>query len=115
VLAVVMDGSDAEACLSSLTREVVGGLQGPGDALLNGRVTAVVGRQDGVLEPAGVLEVDVQLAILALLGDGNAGANRGDVGVEDEGDNTAVTRDLGAHGALGASSSTIADTADRDL
>jgi hypothetical protein len=59
--------------LFSLTREVVGGLQGTSDALLDGRVAAVVGRQDGVLEASGVLNVDVELAVLALLGNGNTG------------------------------------------
>jgi hypothetical protein len=104
-----------ETYLSSLTGEVVGGLEGAGDALLDGRVAAVVGRQDRVLEAAGVLHVDVKLAVLALLGDGDAGADGGNVRVEDEGHDGAVGRDLGAHGALGASGSTIADTSDQDL
>jgi hypothetical protein len=106
---------NGKADLSSLTREVVGGLEGAGDALLDGRVAAVVGGQDRVLEASGVLDINVELAVLALLGDGDAGADGGDVGVEDEGHDGAVTRDLGAHGALRASGSTIADTSDQDL
>ena len=101
--------------LSSLTREVVGGLEGAGDALLDGRVTTVVGRQDGVLEAARVLEVDVELAVLALLCHADAGTDGGNVRVEDQGDDAAVVGDLGAHGALGASSSSITDTSDLDL
>jgi hypothetical protein len=101
--------------LSSLTREVVGGLQGAGDALLNGRVAAVVGRQDRILEASGVLEVDIELAVLALLGDRNAGADGGNVRVEDEGNDAAVTRDLGAHASLRTSGSTIGNAANLDL
>jgi hypothetical protein len=101
--------------LSSLTGEVVSRLEGTGNTLLDGRVTAVVGRQDGVLEASGVLKVDVELAVLALLGDGDAGADRRDVGVEDEGDDATVAGDLGAHGSLRASGSAIADTLDDDL
>ena len=98
-----------------MTREVVGGLEGSGNTLLDGRVTTVVGRQDGVLEASGVLKVDVELAVLALLGDGNAGADGGNVRVEDEGDDAAVARDLRAHGALRTPSAAIADTSDLDL
>jgi len=103
------------AYLSGLAREVVGGLESARDALLDGGVTAVVGGQDRVLEASGVLEVNVELAVLALLGDGDARAGGCDVRVEDEGDNGAVRRDLGAHGALRTSSSSIADTLDGDL
>lgn len=101
--------------LSSLTREVVGGLEGTSNALLDGRVAAVISRKDGVLEAARVLKVNVKLAVLALLGNGDTGANRGNVRVEDEGNDAAVGRDLGAHGSLRASGSAIADTSDLDL
>lgn len=103
------------AYLSSLAREVVGGLESARNALLDGSVTAVVGGQDGVLEASGVLQVNVELAVLALLRDGDARAGGRDVRVEDEGDNGAVRRDLGAHGALGTSGSSIADALDGDL
>ena len=101
--------------LFSLTREVVGRLQGTSDARLDRRVAAVVGRQDGVLEASRVLNVDIELAVLALLGNGNTGADGRNVGVEDEGDDAAVGRDLGAHGSLGASGSAIGNTSDLDL
>jgi hypothetical protein len=108
-------GREIPTYLRSLTREVVGGLKGSGDTLLDVGVAAVIGGQDRVLEAAGVEEVDVELAVLALLGDGNTGADGGNVRVEDERHDAAVGRDLGAHGALGAAGSTIADTPDGDL
>jgi len=98
-----------------LTGEVVSGLESTRNALLDGRVPTVVGRQDGVLETSGVLKVNVNLAVLALLSNGDTRADRGDVGVEDEGDNGPVGGDLGAHGALRATGSSIGDTIDCDL
>lgn len=103
------------AYLSSLSREVVGRLQGTCDTLLDGSIATIIGRQDGVLEATGVLNVDVELAVLALLSNSNAGADGSDVRVEDEGDNAPVGRDLRAHGTLGAAGSSIADTSDLDL
>lgn len=69
-----------------LAREVVGGLESSRNALLNGSVTAVIGAEYGVLEATWVLDVDVELTVLATLGDSNAGANGSDVCVKDEGD-----------------------------
>jgi hypothetical protein len=83
--------------LSSLAREIVGGLQGASDALLNGGVATVVGRQNGVL------------------GDGDTGADGCNICVEDKGNNGAVVGDLGAHGSLRASGTTITDASDLDL
>src|SRR5689334_13796255 len=101
--------------LSSLSGEVVGALQGTGNTLLDAGVATVIGRQDGVLEATGVQDVNIELAVLALLSDGDAGADGGDVGVEDESHDAPVGGDLGADGALGAAGSTIGDTADLDL
>jgi hypothetical protein len=101
--------------LSSLTREVVGRLERTGDTFLDGRVATVVRGQDGVLETSRVRDVNVELAVLALLGDGDTGANRGDVRVEDERHDGPVAADLRAHGALGATGSSIADATDGDL
>lgn len=101
--------------LSSVSGEVVGRLESARDTLLDGRVATVVGGQNGVLEASWVLNVDVQLAVLALLSNGDAGADRGDVRVEDERHDSPVAVDLGAHGALRATSSSIADTANLDL
>lgn len=101
--------------LSSLAGEVVSRLEGASDALFNVRVAAIVGRQNRVLEAAGVFNVHVQLAVLALLGDRNAGADGSNVGIEDERHDSPVTADLGAHGSLRAPSSSIADATDLDL
>lgn len=103
------------AYLFLVTREVVGGLEGTGDAGLDGGITTVVGGQDGVLEASWVLNIDVELAVLALLGNGNAGADRRNVRVEDQGDDATVIGELGSHGSLGASGTTILNTLDRDL
>jgi len=115
---VTVDWADERVfsgALISLSREVVGALQGTSNTLLDAGVTTVIGRQDGVLEATRVQDVDVELAVLALLGDSDAGADGGNVGVEDEGQDAPVRRDLGANGALGAASSSIGDTADLDL
>jgi hypothetical protein len=98
-----------------LPGEVVGGLEGAGDTLLDGSVAAVVGGQDRVLEASRILDVDVELAVLALLSESDTRAGGGDVGVEDESHDAAIIRDLGAHSALRTSGSAIADTADLDL
>ena len=70
--------------------EVVSRLERASDALLDVGVAAVVGAQDGVLEPSRVLQLESELAVLALLSDSNAGADRGNVGVVDQGDNGLV-------------------------
>ena len=107
-----------EHCFTYLllrTGEVVGRLEGTGDTLLDGGITTVVGAEDRVLEPTGVLDVHVDLAVLAVLDGLDIGTNRGNVGIEDERHDGAVRRDLVAHGALRASRSTIGDTADGNL
>jgi hypothetical protein len=101
--------------LISLAGEVVGRLEGTSDALLDGGVTAVVCAEDRVLEASGVPDVDVELAVLALLSDRDARADRGDVRVEDDGDKGLVGAELSAQGALGTSSSSIGDVSDGDL
>ena len=104
----------AGAGLSSLSGEVVDGLLGAGDALIESGVSTVVGGEDGVLEAAGVLEVQVKLAILAALGDGDTGTDGGDVLVEDEGHDGAVLGDGRSNGEVGAASSSVGDTDDLD-
>lgn len=107
--------SDGETNLGCQAGKVVGGLQGAGDALLDVGVAAVIGAQDGVLEAAGVLELESKLAVLALLGDGDAGADGGNVSVVDQGDDTAVIGEDCADGALGTSSTASANLEDFDL
>ena len=82
--------------LSSLAGEIVDRLLRAADAFVQVRISAVVGREDRVLEAAGVLEVEVELAVLAALGDGNTGADGSDVIVEDECQSCLVGGDGGA-------------------
>jgi hypothetical protein len=61
--------------LASILREVVGGDEAAGDALVE-TSPAVVGSVDnGVLEATGVLEVQVELAVLAAVCGNGAGAD----------------------------------------
>lgn len=68
-----------------MAREVVIRLQGAGDALLDVCIAAIISTQDGVLEATRVLELEGELAVLALFGEGNTGANGGDILVVDQG------------------------------
>lgn len=101
--------------LVGLAGEVVGRLEGTSNTTLDRGVTAVVGTKDRVLEASWVPDVDVELAVLALLGDSDARADRGDVLVEDDGDKSLVGAELSAQGALGTSGSSIGDVSDGDL
>lgn len=84
--------------LRSKAGEVVGRLQGTGDTLLDVGVAAVVGAEDGVLEAAGIFELESELAVLALFRDGDVGADGGNVGVVDESHDAAVFGQDGADG-----------------
>ena len=101
--------------LRSQAGEVVGRLERASDALLDVGVPAVVGAQDGVLESAGVLQLESELAVLALLGDGDARADGGDVGVVDESYDGLVLGEDGADGALRTSCTTGANLEDFHL
>jgi hypothetical protein len=101
--------------LVGLTGEVVSRLESTSDALVDVRVTAVVGAENGVLEASWVPNVDVELAVLALLSDSDAGADGSDVSVKDDGDKGLVGVELGAQGALRTSGSSIGDISDGDL
>ena len=61
------------------------------------------------------MEVDVDLAILAALGNGNAGSDGGDVGVKDQSESVTVSGQTDTDGALWASGTTVADGLDVDL
>lgn len=101
--------------LVSLAREVVSRLEHSSDTLVNGGITTVIGTEHRVLEASRVLDINVKLAVLALLGDGDTRANGGDVGVEDESDEGLVGGELSAHGALRTSSSSICNPPNGDL
>ena len=95
--------------------EVVGRLQSAGDALLDVGVSAVVSAQDGVLETTRILKLEGELAVLALLGEGDTGTDGGDVGIVDQGNDTLIIRDDGADTTLRAACSTSTDLQDFDL
>lgn len=95
--------------------EIVGRLQSTLDTLLDRSIAAIIGGQNGILEASGVVKGNVELAVLALLGNGDSRANGSDVRVEDEGDNVPVVRNCGADGALGATCASVTNALDLDL
>jgi hypothetical protein len=115
LLATLYGGGRKIVYLRRKAREVVGRLESTSDTLLDGGVATVIGGQDGVLESSGVLDVKVKLAVLALLGDGDARANGSNVCIVDEGQGATILRDSGCHGTLGAAGTSICDTFDLDL
>jgi len=56
------------------------------NSLVKLRVSTELSAQDAVLEARGVLQVNVQLTVHAVLGDGNTGANGSHEAVENEGE-----------------------------
>jgi hypothetical protein len=76
--------------LAGVLREVVGGNELACDALVETRPAVVCSIYDGVLETAGVLEVQVELASLGSVGLDGAGANVGLELVEAVGDDLGV-------------------------
>lgn len=101
--------------LELLTREVVGGLLGGSDSLIEGDESTSINTEDGVLEAGWVVEVDVDLAVLAVLDDGNTWTDGGNVLIEDEGEGGSVGRERDTDGSLWASSSTVGDGLNVDL
>lgn len=76
--------------LSSLPREVMSTLLRAIDTLIKSSLSAVVGREDGVLEARQIGNGDVELAVVAALRHRDAFALGRDVLVEDERDGRAV-------------------------
>jgi len=101
--------------LGCLAGEIVSGRLGSSDALVDANVSSEDGAEDAVLEAAWVAEVKIQLAVLAGLDDGNAGADGCNVGIEDEGEGLTISRDERANGALRTSSSSICKSVEVDL
>lgn len=54
------------------------------DASVELYVASVDLAEDGIMESAGIIEVDVQLVVLSAVGDGNAGPDGGDIVFEDQ-------------------------------
>lgn len=67
-------------------REVVGGLLTASHSLVDIDIATVHGAENAVLETAGILKLDVQLAVLAVLGDSNSRADGCDESIENEGE-----------------------------
>lgn len=114
---VLGDGSlkgVGRAGLIGLAGEVVCRLQGTLDALLDRSVAAVVGGENRVLKTTRVVKGNVELAVLALLRHSDTWAYGRDVLVEDESYRVSVAQDGGAHSALGASGTSVADALDFD-
>lgn len=98
-----------------VTREVVGGLAGTKASLGNESKPAVVGLEDGELPSLGVLDLDIQLAVLTELGGGNAGAGLGDEAVEEDSDGGKVRRELSRDSSSRAARAGEGDGPDLDL
>lgn len=71
---------------SGVLGKVVGRVESTSDTSLELRVAVVRGLDDGELETAGVLEVQVQLAVLGLVSGARAGSGVHLEGVETESD-----------------------------
>ena len=85
------DGGLGRGGVAGRLAEVVGRVEGAGHAALELSVAVVRAVDDGELEAAGVLEVQVELAVLGLLGRVVAGSDVGLEAVEAEGNDLAET------------------------
>lgn len=103
------------ACLLGVTREVVGGLAGTGVAPGDVGVAAVVGLEDRELPAGGVLELDVELAVLARVGRGLTSARLSDEFSVEQGDGGQVSRELAGDGVGLAARAGIGNAGDLDL
>jgi len=101
--------------LDLLTREVVGGLLGGSDSLVESDESTSINTEDGVLEAGWVVEVDVDLAVLASVDGWDTWADGGDVLIEDEGEGSLVGRERDTDSSLWASSSTVSNGLNVDL
>lgn len=96
--------------LLGLTREVVDGLLGTRYTLFKVCVATVIGREDRELESTWVAEIDVELAVLAVLLGVDTWSNLSHILIKDEGHDLAVVGQNMAHGAIRTSSAAIGDT-----
>lgn len=74
--------------------EVVGGEEGTGDAGVETSETVVGGVDNGILEAAGILQVQVKLAVLGVVRGLGAGADVGLEGIETIGDDLVIVNIL---------------------
>lgn len=98
--------------VASLARVVVVALLEAFNSTVQLGISAVVNTEDGVLVTTWVLELEVELAVLAAVLNVDVGADGSDVFVEDQGDGLTVIREDGTSASLRATSSTIGDTDD---
>lgn len=98
-----------------LAGEVVSALCGARHTVLQACIAAVIGGEDGVLEAAGVFELQLQLAELSAVGGGDVGAGLHYEVVEGEGDCGFVVGEETLDGLVGATRAAICDTCDLDL
>lgn len=97
------------------TGEVVGGPLGGSDTGIDTDVSTVVGGEERVLEALRIVEVDVDLAVLAGISGAEAGADRGVVLVEEKSEGLLVGGERDTDGSLRTSSSTVGDTSNVNL
>ena len=101
--------------LRGITGEVIGRLAGAGVALGDLGVAAVVGLEDGELPARGNLKLDVELAVLAVVGRRDALASLSHEAGVQERDGSQVRRELAGHGAGRAAGASEGNAGDRDL
>lgn len=101
--------------LLGVAREVVGRLAGARDATGDLRIAAIVGLEDGELPALREAKLDVELAVLAELGGGDARARLSDEAVVQEGDCRQVAGELAGDAARGAAGACKGKSLDRYL
>ena len=111
----LVKGIRSKAYLRRIAREVVGSLAGTGVALGDLGVAAVVGLEDGELPARGNLKLDVELAVLAVVGCRDALAGLGHEAGVQERDGGQVRRELARDGAGRAAGAGEGNAGDRDL
>jgi hypothetical protein len=105
----------ARADLLSFSLEVVGSLLFGGGTSGELDVSTVVKGGHGVAEALGNVDVQVELAVLAVLGDWDTGAGRSNERVKDERKGLTVVGERAAYGALGAARTAIGHGGQVDL
>jgi hypothetical protein len=78
-------------------------------------MAAVVGAEDGELPALGILQLQVEVAVLATILGRDATSGLRDEFIVQEGDGRAVVRDLVSDGAAGAAAAAVADAPDLDF
>lgn len=101
--------------LAGILREVVGGNEVTSDTLIETSISVVGGVNNGVLKASGILEVQVELAVLAAVRDGSSGANIGLELIKSISNHGLVRRGAGGDGALRAAIARVRGADDLDI